>query len=983
MFVKGDLKLEIDEQGLEVRVTIVPDENGADLSVESLLAVLDKKRVREGIDTEAIEKAFRALSRKKAEPVSFVAAAGVLPRPPEPEGVDFEPLPIPQRLEKVSETVLAKAPQPVGFRVREERVKKEKKVLKKPVLPFLPPQEEVVVVVEKKLVRENVPIDPAVMATGFVEKGTLIAKIRPGKPGKEGKTVFGRLVPPRRADLPVFLFCEGLARTGSEVRATAAGFLRKGATWCDVVAFRDHAVGITASPDGATCLLSFEPGDAAAPAPTADDIIARAVKLGFTPAGLLSPAEIGALLRDAAASKTPFAKKPLTPSADGLVTVTVSPDKLNATLTLRKGRGGGRPLTLAGVSDAIRESKVRRYKGETVRHDIQAFFKSAETELVDYHLAAGQAPARGKDGGVEWLAKFLPTEESKQIRALSVANTSALSGIASLAEFPLESVETVGRVTAEMAVLRVVPGAAGPSGVDVFGAVVPGLKGATPEVRLFEGLQQRRELVVAVEEGLLEKGSHGMTILLRVRPHRDAELRITISDDKMKGYLGFTPSRGTGSSIDVQEVRSRIQEAGIVRGLDEGRLVKALDIIARGKALSNVLIAQGKRPEPGTEELVTFHIRLATGKAVTLRADGTADFRTQDRITHVGKGVHLATVRPPPLEGLDSWDITGKPVPPPPGSLNSLQAGRGVSAVRQTDGSLKFYAETDGELVRDGSLIAVQQIHTIEGDVDMGSGNVNFPGIVRVKGSVQAGFRVLAAGDIEVEETVEAAVLSSERSILIGQGIKGDGKAVLRAKKSIVAPFAEQAVLLAAENVHLKGACLRCQVKCNGKLLLDSEKGNLVGGEVRARQGIVVQNLGSPAGIRTQVWFGQDYLVKDQIDREEAEVTTFAKRVEELDAEMKNFQREALAGRQVDSAALSHMRAEKAQLLNAIEQRKLRLIGLHDTFNMHSPSEIFVRGTLFPGAVIESHGRRWETRTEKNMITLFFDQVQGKIVERL
>ena len=499
---------------------------------------------------------------------------------------------------------------------------------------------------------------------------------------------------------------------------------------------------------------------------------------------------------------------------------------------------------------------------------------------------------------------------------------------------------------------------------------------------MFEGLQQRRELVVAVEEGLLEKGSHGMNILLRVRPHRDAELRITISDDRMKGFLAFTPSRGTGWPVDVREVRSKIEEAGIVRGLDEGRLNKALESIAQGKAFPNALIAQGKKPEPGTEELVTFHIHLATGKAVTLREDGTADFRAQDRITRVGKGVHLATVRPPPLEGLDSWDVTGKPVPTPPGALNSLQAGHGVSAVRQSDGSLHYYAQTDGELVRDGALVSIQQVHTIAGDVDMGSGNVNFPGIVRVNGSVQAGFRILAAGDIEIEETVDAAVLSSEGSILIGQGIKGDGKAILRAKKNIVAPFAEQAVLLATEDVHLKGACLRCRVKCNGKLLLDSEKGSLVGGEVRTRQGIAVQNLGSPAGTRTLVWFGQDFMLKDQIDREEGELAAFLKRAAEIEAEMKNFQREALAGRPPDSSALSHLRTEKAQLLKVIEQRKLSLAGMIQTFDTHSPSEILVRGTLFPGVVIESHGKRWETRTEKNMITLMFDQVDGKIVEK-
>jgi uncharacterized protein len=983
MVVKGNLKLDIDEQGLEARVTILPDETGADLSVEGVLAALEKKRVRAGIDTEAIEKAFRTLTRKKAEPVVFVAAAGVLPRPPEPEGVEFEPHAIPKRLENVAGIVLAKAPPPVGFRVREERVKKERKVLKKPALPFLQAQEEVEVVFEKKLVREVVSVDPAVTETGFVGKGALVAKIRPARPGKEGKSVFGRFVPPPRAELQGYLFCEGLERTGNEVRAATAGFLRRGANWSDVVAFRDHVIETTASADGTTCLLSFEPGDPAAPAPDPVDIIASAEKLGFSAAGLLGPGEIGALLRTAVETKTPFATKPLTPSADGMVSVIVSADKLSAILTLRKGRGGGRPLTPGAVSDAIRASKVRRYSTETVRQDIQAFFKGPEMELAGYQLAVGQPPQAGKDGTVEWLAKFLTPEECKRVRAVSAARASALAGIASLVEFPLESVDTVGRVTVEMPVLRIVPGFVGPSGVDVFGAVVPGLHGATPEVRLFEGLQQRRELVVAIEEGLLEKGSGGMTILLRVRPFRDAELNVTISEDRMKGFLSYLPPRGTGSTMDAQKVRALIEEAGIVRGLDEGRLVKVLEVISRGKAFSNILIAEGRRPPPGTEDLVTFHVHLATGKAVTLRADGTADFRTQDRITHVGKGVHLATLKPPPLEGRDSWDVTGKPVPPPPGSLDSLKGGRGVSTVVQPDGSLRYYAQVEGELVRDASLIEVHEIHTVDGDVDMGVGNVSFPGIVRIRGSVRAGFRVMATGDIEVEETTEGATLSSEGSILIGQGIKGDGKAILRAKKSISAPFAEQAALHAAENIHLKGACLRCQVTCNGKLLLDSEKGSLVGGEVKARQGIAVQNLGSPGGIRTVVQFGQDFLLKDQIDREEIEVASFSKRVLELDAEIKNMQKEAQAGHAADPATLSHKRDERAQLLKAIEQRKLSLIAQHDTFDLHTPSEILVRGTLFPGVVIESHGRHWETRTEKNMITLYFNETQGKIAERL
>jgi hypothetical protein len=835
MVVKGDLKLEIDDKGLEVRVTLLPRDGGSDLSLESVLGLLAEKKVREGIDTEAIDRALRTVARKKSEAVSFVAAAGQLPRPPEPEGVDFEPLPIPPRLSAISESILKNAPAPHGYRLREEKVKREKKVLRKQALPFLPPKEEVQVVVEKRTIKEDVAVNPAVTATGFVARGALVARIRPGHAGREGRSVFGRLVPAARGELHAFLFCDGLERTGHEVKAAAGGFLRRGAGWADVVPYRDHVVRLAASRDGTTCLLSFEPGDPSAPLPGGDEVLAEAAKLGFAAQVLLSAAEIGDLLRKAVAEGTSYTDRPLSPSSDGSALVTISPDKVSAKLTLKKGRGAGKPLTLALASDAIRQSKVRKYSIETVRKDLQAFFSGPETELIDYPLAAGKPPERGKDGGVEWIAKFLPAEEAERIRSLARARADQLSQIASLPQFPLERVESVGRVSADAPVVRVVPATVGPSGIDVFGTAVPGLKGTPPEVRLFEGLQQRREVVYATEEGVLEKGSDGMAVLLRVRRHRDAELTVTVSDDRMKAALTFVPAAGTGVTIEVNEVRERIQEAGIVKGIDEAVLTKALDNVVRGKFFKDVVIARGKLPPEGQEDRVIFHIRLATGRAVTLMDDGRADFRAQDRITHVGKGVHIATVKPPPLEGLDSWDVTGKPLPPAAGAMTSLQAGRGVSVARQPDGSLKYFADVDGELVREGSLISVLEVHTVSGDVDMSSGNVNFPGIIHVTGSVQSGFRLIAAGDIEVAETVDAAILSSEGSILVGQGVKGEGRAILRAKKDITAPFAEQAVLLAVGDVKLKGACLRCQVKCNGKLFLESEKGSLVGGEVRGQ----------------------------------------------------------------------------------------------------------------------------------------------------
>jgi uncharacterized protein len=991
MPIKGNFELVIDEQGVEVRITITPDPAGADITSESLQAILSEKKVRSGISNDAIDKALRTLARKNADPLSFVAAAGIPPQPASPETVAFEPCPIPERLVEVSRQVLEQAPQPRGYILREERIKQEKKVLRKPLLPFLKPKEELAVVFEKKTIREDVTIDATVNETGYVTRGMVIARLKPGKAGKEGKSVFGRLIPAPRPEASGFLFCDGLARNGPEVSAEVTGFLRKGAAWADVVAFRDHAVDIGASSDGLTCLLSVTPGDAAAPQPDIEEVFARASKLGFGPQALLPRPEIEAMVRRAIARKAPLLRASITPIVNGVSLVTVSADRMKAILYLRKGRGGGTPLTPGNAAEAIRASRVRGFNPETVRKDLLAFFRGTATELVDYLLVSGVPPKAGAEAKIEWRALFLPAADAEKIRAAAAANAAGLAGLASLAAFPVEKVEAVARVKPGAEVLKIVTPSGGTPGVDVFGAAIPVGTTGIPELRLFEGVERKGQAVVTAAGGILEKGSDGPAILLRVRPHKDAELSVSLSRDRMAASVSFSPAEGDGARISAEEARARLQQAHVVKGINEELLRAALDAIARGEPLVEHLVAEGRPPRADPQARVQFHVRLASGKAVSLRKDGRADFRAQDRITRVNEKDLVATVRPRDPAAEDGWDVCGTPVSLPPGAHETLQAGKGVREELQPDGSARFIAERSGELVRDGALLSIMEVHSIDGSVDMASGNVNFPGNVHVGGTVRSGFTIVAGGILEIGEGVEAALLSAGGTISIGQGIKGEGRAILRSRKDIEGMFAEQAVLLAIGDVHLRGPCVRCQIKCNGKLLLDSEKGSLVGGEVRVSRGAVLQNIGTAGGVHTVVTFGQDFLVKDQIEREEREVAALAAKVADLDAVMVRLQKQveaagvpaATAAQSKEAASLARVRAQKLSAMKLMEQRKLRLIALHDKYDEHVPSEIVVRGTLFPGVIIECHGRRYESRTEKRMITLHFDPQMGKIVEKL
>lgn len=978
MSVRGDLRLEIDELAIEARVTITPDENGAEITPESLVALLREKGVREGQDNEAIEKAFRTLQRKRGQPVSFVAAAGTPPTPPEPDAVEFAPCAIPPRLQAVARELLAHAPAPEVYRERVEKVRTEKKVPRKQGLPFLHAKEEVQVVWEKKTVREKAEVDPIVRETGFVQKGALVATVRAGRPGREGRSILGRMVPAARGPAREHLFGAGLVRARDEVKADRAGFLRRGALWCDLVPFRDHRVELTASADKLTCLLGLEPGDAQAPLPDPAEILERAQSMGFEKSTLVAAAELNALIRRALLAGSPLAGVTISRRLEGLAEVAVSPDRLRATLTLQKGRGGGKPLALADISEAIRASGVKGFKAESVKKDILAFFTGPRVRLEEYPLATGREAETGADGRLEWLTAFLPAPEAAVVREKSIANEARLAALKSLPVFPLRSVEAVARVAPGAPIVKIAPARDGRPGVDVFGQVIPAPRGAETGIRLFEGLRRDGETVVAAAGGILEKGSEGMSVRLRVRPHRDATLAVSVAEDRMSASISFLPAEGTGASIGHEEVKAALARAGVIQGIDEGKLLSALDAVRKNSQLSRFIVAEGRRPA-GQADRITVHVRMATGKSVAVGEDGRADFHTQDKITRVAKGTLLATVSAQQGLSRDGWDVTGQVVGAPQEADQTLAAGANVKAVDELDGSVRFFADRDGELVIDAGRVEVRQVHQIDKDVGLTTGNVKFPGTVRVGGSVLSGFAVVADGDIVVEDVVQAAFLSAGGSVEIGRGIKGEEKAVVRAKGSIVTTFAEQAALLAQGDVRIHGACLFCRLTCNGHLVLETEKGSVMGGIVRARQGIAAQNLGSPGGARTLVSFGQDYLLLEKIEGEQREIAKLKARIGELDASMKEMLRAARR----DETALAAARAGKLAAMKGIEQRGLLLIGMRDRFDEHVPSEVVIRGTLYPGVIVESHGRRFSVQTEKSNLRLFFSKVEGKILEKI
>ena len=574
--------------------------------------------------------------------------------------------------------------------------------------------------------------------------------------------------------------------------------------------------------------------------------------------------------------------------------------------------------------------------------------------------------------------KFARPEEAQRVREQSLAAQARLAGLKSLADFPLAAVQSVAWVEAGQEIVRVFPATAGEPGLDVYKAVIPGAKGPGPELHLFEGLKLQKDAVTAAVKGLLERGAAGSMVLLRVRPHRNAELQVTVSEDRMQARVSFFPAEGTGRSFGAEELKSRLGQGGVLKGLEPGALRGA------GQGCDGGQGPQGPADRPGPAAQAgagpSGHLSRASG----LRGQRDGERGRQGGFPQPGQA-HLRAPR----------RADRHPLPAGPRGRGRLgrdrqdraraQGKAGVPVRRQGRARLPaagrpravLRGRRRGAVLR-GHLLEVKRVHVIDGDIGLERGNVKFSGVVQIRGSVLSGFHVEAGDDVIVEQTVQAAVVSSEGAITIRQGIKGEGKARLSAARFISALFAEQAAIRAGGDVRIRNACVRCQVRCNGRLTLETEKGNLIGGKAQARQGLAVQNLGSPSGTHTEVSFGQDYLLLEKIEQTQTEAAHLAARLVELKAARAPA---GEAGLRPQGAGAGRGRAQGGPGAGGEERpgsgRAAGAISRRDF-----PAEVVVRGVLYPGVVLESHGRTYSPTVEKHLITLRYDPKDRQIVEK-
>lgn len=326
-------------------------------------------------------------------------------------------------------------------------------------------------------------------------------------------------------------------------------------------------------------------------------------------------------------------------------------------------------------------------------------------------------------------------------------------------------------------------------------------------------------------------------------------IEVEISRDKMSAslFIHDTLEYIFDNKEQLKEqIIQEVKEQGIVHGIVDFNM----ESIVPGKAF---LIAKGTLPIPGEDAIIKY-LPKPERKPV-IKEDGKADYYEMNFISEITEGTWLGE-KIPAQPGVPGTNVLGEEIPAQPGRDASLKYDKKSAYEVEEVGKIVLRSKISGVLEHGKSGIGVNKHLPIDGDVGVGTGNIDFDGTITIKGTISAGYTVIATGDIAIEgpEGVSGAKLikSIEGDVYIRGGIFGLGTAVVEAGGNIYVKHVNEAILHAASEIHIGSYSIGSQLNATS-IFLDERKGKIIGGTAVAKNVIVAAISGNYLERRTEL----------------------------------------------------------------------------------------------------------------------------------
>ncbi len=338
----------------------------------------------------------------------------------------------------------------------------------------------------------------------------------------------------------------------------------------------------------------------------------------------------------------------------------------------------------------------------------------------------------------------------------------------------------------------------------------------------------------------------------------DGYADIRISEDRMMASATFYPPVGAGKQVEFIEVQELVIAKGLRFGINWDAIKSSiLACNTSRRALVGVEVARGRRPADETPARLELDPALLKKEAAE-SLEATVDFKAISPFKFVKKGDVLARITPR-VDGVAGIDIMGAVVAYGKAPVSALRPGK--NTVVEGD---SVVALCDGRFVAGEESFWVSEVLEIHGDVDFSTGHIDFPGDVIVQGQIKQGFKVRAGGSLTCTKLIDASEISCGGDLETGQGILGRMQGTVKVGGTVRAKFIENCYVEAGGDMLVSTGCLNSVINTLGALTT-GPKGVIIGGKLYAQKGVSAFQIGSTAGVRTEIHCGVDYRVQQKL----------------------------------------------------------------------------------------------------------------------
>lgn len=635
----------------------------------------------------------------------------------------------------------------------------------------------------------------------------------------------------------------------------------------------------------------------------------------------------------------------------------IESDKTKAALYIRKAKDALHSVDKKLITNMLSNSRIEKIDFKALDEKITAFSAASERE-IELVVAEGVLPGRGKSRSlIPHISKLQEDQalllRKKLIRAVETAREQAL--VIYDKDFPLSDAQHLAVVADNDLLFEFSKSEIGEDGCDIYGTSIPGLPGNDPFVLDLRNIEQTNDDLKAGCSGILLLAQHKEGLKLRIIPYKDAEVKAIISENNMEAVLVMESGKGAGTPLSLPQLKKALAAVNLPEDRYSEAVLKDAMREARLSAKPvEFTVCRGTEPVAPHSYKFDWKVQFGHSNTVSVKR---------------GEALLETTFLEAGEKGCDVFgniiDIDKAE------ALNLPQTDTTVRSVKNGE-TVVFMAAAAGEFAKSTEMLKILNSKTIETDVNSETGDVLFAGDIIINGNIDANRSIKAGGSLTVNGDAGISLLYTKESLLMNGGIRGESRGTVWTKNTMALHFAETARLFAGGNIYIEDYCFRCVVKTNGELAISGEPGSFIGGNAHVARGMKVRNLGDYKTVRTIISFGQDYLIKDRIE-------VYEKQTQENLAALTRIEDE-LDNPATPEDRIQDLREQKVIILKSNTALGIKIFKLKEHFESHIPSAVKITGTVYPGVILESHGRYYEVREPASHVIFTFDPELGRII---